>query len=213
MHVENIRNELQEVDLRIIDKGIDNFVSCCFGEHCTENIMEPRPLIRKIEKITEELDLNNLNIKISAAGCPNVCAIPHISDIGFWGIVEPEVDIANCTGCDLCVPVCKPNAIEIKDNVAVIDKEKCFYCGQCIVICPFDAITEKRKGFAAIVGGREGGDVRLGEVIAEFLSEEEVLQVTERCLRILKEKNVNVATIIDEMGIEKFKEMLLPGPK
>lgn len=42
------------------------------------------------------------------------------------------------------------------------------------MICPFDAIAEKRKGFAAIVGGREGEDTRLGEVIAEFLSEEEV---------------------------------------
>ena len=63
-HLENIRNELQEADLQIIDKGIDNFVSGCFGEHCTENIREPRPLIRKIEKMTEELGLRNLDIKI-----------------------------------------------------------------------------------------------------------------------------------------------------
>jgi sulfite reductase beta subunit-like hemoprotein len=40
-------------------------------------------------------------------------------------------------------------------------------------------------GFAVLVGGKEGEDARLGEVIAEFLSEEEALQVTERCLRML----------------------------
>ena len=71
----------------------------------------------------------------------------------------------------------------------------------------------KRKGYTAIVGGKEGGDIRLGEVIAEFLSEDEALQLTEECLRLLKEKKVNVATIIDEVGIEKFKERLVPSTK
>ncbi len=212
-HLESIRNELQEADLQIMDKGIDNFVTCCFGADCTENIVEPRPLIRKIEKMTEELGLNNLDIKISAAGCPNACAIPHLSDIGLWGIVEPEVDVANCTGCELCVPVCRMKAIVMEDGIAVIDQEKCNYCNQCIVICPFDAIAEKRKGYTLIIGGREGGDIRLGEVIAEFLSEKEVLQFTEKCLRIMKDKKANVDTIINQVGIEKFKEMLAPGTK
>ena len=194
-HLETIGNELREADLQIIDKGIDNFVTCCFGADCTENIVEPRPLIRKIEKMTEELGLNNLDIKISAAGCPNACAIPHLSDIGLWGIVEPEVDVANCTGCELCVPVCRMKAIVMEDKIAVIDQEKCNYCSQCIAICPFDAIIGKRKGYTLIIGGREGGDIRLGEVIAEFLSEEEALQIAEQRLMVLKEKEVNVALL------------------
>ena len=80
--------------------------------------------------------------------------------------------------------------IEKSSDVAVIDKEKCKNCGQCVVVCPFDAIIENRKGFAALVGGKESEDTRLGEIIAEFLSEEEAFQVAEACLKILKEKNL-----------------------
>ncbi len=64
-----------------------------------------------------------------------------------------------------------------------------------------------------LVGGREGEDVRLAKVIAEFLSEGEALRITERCLRVLKERKSDIATIIDEVGIEKFKKMLVPNPK
>jgi len=208
--LDNIRGELQAVGMQILDRGIDNLQSC-FGNYCTENNADPQSLLRRIEGKIEQIDLNNLNIRISTAGCPNSCGIAQLNDIGFYGIVEPGVDIANCNGCELCIPICKTKAIEIKEGVAVIDIEKCKYCGQCIAVCPFDAIVEKRKGFAALVGGREGEDTRLGEIIAEFLSEEEAFQVTERCLRILEEKRVNAATIIDEVGIEKFKEMLVPS--
>jgi len=205
--LDNIKEELQEVGMQILNKGIDNLQSC-FGNYCTENNADPQTLLRRIERKVEELDLNNLNIRVSATGCPNSCGIAQLNDIGFMGIIEPEVDITKCNGCELCVPVCKRKAIEIKDGVAIIDKEECKYCGQCIVICPFDAIVENRKGFAVLVGGKEGGDTRLGEIITEFLSEEEALQIAEQCLIILKEKEVNVATIIDEVGIENFKDML-----
>ena len=157
--------------------------------------------------------MNNLDIKISATGCPNSCGIAQLNDIGFMGVIEPEVDITNCNGCELCLPVCKRKAITIKDNIAIIDKEKCKHCGQCIAVCPLDGMVEKRRGFAVLVGGREDEDTRLGEVIAEFLSEEEALQVTEKCLRMLKEGNINVASIIDEVGIQKLNEMLVPSAK
>ncbi len=210
--LESIRKELQDVDMQILDKGIDNLQSC-FGDYCTESNVNPQSLLKRIEKRVEELDLNNLNIRVSATGCPNSCGIAQLNDIGFMGIVEPEIDTAKCNGCALCLPVCKTKAIKIKDGVAVIDKEECKYCAQCVVICPFDAIIEKKKGFAVFVGGKEGKDTRLGEVIAEFLSEEETFRVAERCLRIVNDKKTNVATIINEVGIEKFKEMLVPSTK
>ncbi len=210
--LENIRQELQEVDLKILDKGINNLQSC-FGNYCSESNADPQSLLRRIEGKVEELDLNNLNIRISAAGCPNSCGIAQLNDIGFMGVVEPEVKITNCNGCGLCLPVCKRRAIELENGVAIINKEKCRHCGQCIAVCPSDGVVEKRRGFAVLVGGTEGEDTRLGEVIAEFLSEEEALWVTEECLKILKEKNSNAAAIIDDIGIERFKEMLVPSPE
>ncbi|MDP2931909.1 MAG: 4Fe-4S binding protein [Chloroflexota bacterium] len=205
---EDIRQELRAVGMSLLDGGIDNLQSC-FGSYCTESNADPQSLLREIERLVEELGLNNQAINISAGGCPNSCAIVHLSDIGFYGVVEPEVAPTNCNGCQLCVPVCKRKAIAVKGSVAVIDRERCGNCGQCITICPLDAIAEKRRGFAVLAGGREGEDTRLGELIAEFLSEEEALRLAESCLRLVKEKRASVADIIDEIGIEKFKEMLL----
>ncbi len=211
-HLEDIRKELREVGMELLDRGIDNLQSC-YGNYCTESNADPQSLLRKIERLVEKLGLDDLNIKISAGGCPNSCALAHLNDIGFYGVVEPEVDVALCNGCGLCVPVCKRKAIEIRNGVAVIDAERCKHCGQCIVICPFNALLEKRKGFAVLVGGKEGEDTRLGNLIAEFLSEEEALSVTERCLRVLQEKKTNAAAIVGEIGLEKFTDILIPAAK
>ena len=210
--LESIGKEYQAAGLQMLGKGLDNLQSC-FGDYCTESNVDPQSLLKNIEKKVEELDFNNPEIKISATGCPNSCGIAQLNDIGFMGIIKPEIDTAKCNGCALCLPVCKRKALEIKDGIAIINKEKCVYCGQCIVICPFDAIIEKKRGFAVFVGGKEGKDTRLGQMVTEFLSEEAALQITERCLEIVKDRRANVAAIIDEVGIEIFSELLIPSTR
>ena len=209
-HLEGIRQELNGAGMELLDRGIDN-LQTCYGNYCTESNADPQSLLRRIDKLAGGLGLTSLDIKISASGCPNSCGIAHLNDIGFYGVVEPEIDSGTCNGCELCVPICKRKAIKVTGGVAVIDREKCRNCGQCIVVCPSDAIIEKRRGFAVLVGGREGEDTRLGEIIAEFLSEEEALEVTERCLKFLMERNSDVATIIDEVGLEEVKQQLIPS--
>ncbi|MDO5424303.1 MAG: RnfABCDGE type electron transport complex subunit B [Eubacteriales bacterium] len=41
-----------------------------------------------------------------------------------------------CTGYGTCVGVCKFDAIHVVNGVAVVDKEKCVACGQCVAHCP-----------------------------------------------------------------------------
>ncbi|NOZ04338.1 MAG: 4Fe-4S dicluster domain-containing protein [FCB group bacterium] len=209
-YLEIIRERLAIVGLQILDRGIDNLQSC-FGEYCTESNAHTQPLLRKVERLVEDLGLNNLNIKISGSGCPNSCGISHINDIGYIGVAKPAVNESECVGCELCLDVCKREAIDMVADIAVINEDKCRHCGQCIAVCPFEAILEEQKGFSILVGGKEGEDTRLGEVIAEFLTDEETLEVTERCLRIVKDRGVNVATLLDEIGIEGLKEMILPS--
>ncbi len=60
----------------------------------------------------------------------------------------PEVHIGLCTGCDICLPVCLPDAIDIKsfDNKAghiVEINDRCIGCGHCVVVCPTDALEIK----------------------------------------------------------------------
>jgi len=43
---------------------------------------------------------------------------------------------SGCLGLGDCIKVCKFGAISIKDNVAVIDREKCTGCGMCESACP-----------------------------------------------------------------------------
>lgn len=203
-----IKQELAEADLQILDSGIDNIQGCCFGAHCTENIMDPHPLLVRLEQKVAQLGLNNLKVSVSSGGCPNSCGFPQISDFGFYGAVEPQIDITKCNGCELCVPICRTRTIAMKGNLAVIDLSGCRYCAQCVMACPFDAIVAAKKGFNILAGGREGKDIRLGEEIAEYLSEDEAFRVIGNGLRVLKEKNASAATVIDEVGIEKFKDML-----
>lgn len=213
--IEIIRNELKEVGLSILDKGIDN-LQTCFGGYCVNGIFDAQTLLRQTEKIIERLGSNNLGIKISASGCPNSCGISQLSDIGFIGVVEPEVDQKKCNGCSICVKACRVSAIEMKNKLAVIDLKKCKNCGMCIKTCPFDAIYENRKGISILVGGRgphfmhddQAGETRLAEKLIDFVTEVGTLQITEEILKLLKERNRTAADLIGEIGLEKFKEAI-----
>ena len=102
-------------------------------------------------------------------------------------------------------------AITIDENGIKIDRSKCSHDGKCIRACPFDAINEGRKGYAVLIGGREGnvGDTILGETIAEFVSEDEALKITKNILKILKENpGCDVRDLMNKYKIEKFKEMI-----
>jgi len=46
------------------------------------------------------------------------------------------VILGGCDGCGLCVTECPAEAIEVVDDKAVIDQEKCILCGYCAPVCP-----------------------------------------------------------------------------
>ena len=50
-----------------------------------------------------------------------------------------KVDKEKCTGCESCVEVCPVEAIEMKDDKAVVSDD-CVDCGQCVDECPVEAI-------------------------------------------------------------------------
>ena len=50
-----------------------------------------------------------------------------------------------CIGCKLCEKVCPKNAIAVRDNLAVIDYDKCVSCGVCATKCPRHIIRKFGK--------------------------------------------------------------------
>lgn len=65
------------------------------------------------------------------------------------------IDSIKCTGCGNCVDVCPQQAITIDSNVAVVNQELCVQCGACVAICPTSAIQEVTTVYARL---RKGGD-------------------------------------------------------
>lgn len=51
------------------------------------------------------------------------------------------VDTEKCTGCGECVEVCPLDAIEVQEELAVVNEDECSDCGSCVDVCPSEAIT------------------------------------------------------------------------
>ncbi|MGL1901519.1 MAG: 4Fe-4S binding protein [Fibrobacterales bacterium] len=47
-----------------------------------------------------------------------------------------------CTGCGDCVEVCPTDALEVIDGLCIVDEDECTDCGACVDECPEDAIEE-----------------------------------------------------------------------
>lgn len=53
---------------------------------------------------------------------------------------------ADCVGCGQCISLCPWDALAPDDDlVAVLDEPKCTDCKACIYICPVDAIVSVER--------------------------------------------------------------------
>ena len=41
-----------------------------------------------------------------------------------------------CKGCGICVAFCPKQALELRQEKACVDTEKCIMCGMCELYCP-----------------------------------------------------------------------------
>ncbi len=58
------------------------------------------------------------------------------------------IDADACTGCELCLPSCPFNAIEMREDKAVI-LDNCTLCNACLEVCPVDAIHKVEEKVTA----------------------------------------------------------------
>lgn len=53
----------------------------------------------------------------------------------------PVINIDLCTGCGQCIDVCPVDAISIVNRKAIIDESRCNGCHACVSACPKSAIV------------------------------------------------------------------------
>lgn len=57
------------------------------------------------------------------------------------GVAKKACDVA-CIGCSKCFKVCPYEAIDMGNNLAFIDSDRCKLCRKCVSVCPTSAIIE-----------------------------------------------------------------------
>ena len=72
-------------------------------------------------------------------------------------------------------------------------------------------LISQRNGWKLIFGGNGAGRPRIGDVVAEDLSNEEAVALVEKCLNLYIEKakfKTRSARFMDRLGIDEVKKSL-----
>jgi len=82
-----------------------------------------------------------------ACCCPTLRGIKMMSNPGeiMSSGYHSRIDGDQCTGCGECIDVCPMDAIEDVDGSSEVKTERCIGCGLCADRCPVEAISMKER--------------------------------------------------------------------
>lgn len=127
--------------------------------------------------------------KVGFAGCPFDCPKSATNDVGFQGVIRPQLDRDLCVACGLCIKNCAEGALVAgEDRKPVFIRENCVGCGDCVKVCPTSAWQAAQKGYNVRIGGKWGRRPLVGTLYAELLPEERVVEFIEEVLGWYREK-------------------------
>ncbi len=144
-------DHLVEVCLKF-DEMAEYLIERGFGREVTKE--EALEIIKKSEEdgLVHFVDNAQGNVKHNCNCCG--CCCWNLSpirrrtmprDVIIATYFISEVDEEQCIGCGDCVAICPVNAITMENDLAVIDKEWCIGCGLCTTRCPPEAIKLIRR--------------------------------------------------------------------
>ncbi|KXS41949.1 MULTISPECIES: 4Fe-4S dicluster domain-containing protein [unclassified Candidatus Frackibacter] len=209
-------------------KGLDSIFEfkACSGvkRNCPNVILNAEELLLKLKEIVEEEGLEkelksgykgpilpHFKFKVGIAGCPNGCSRPQIMDLSLLARVRPEVVDEECIGCQKCIEACKEEAIELQDEIAVVDYEKCLDCGDCIKACPVDAIEKVKEGWSFGIGGKLGRHPQFATKLVDLMGAEEVIDKFVRLIKFYQEERKGrekLAVVLNRLGEVKVRQEL-----
>jgi len=91
--------------------------------------------------------------KLEAICCCCSCCCPTLKNIKLLpnpgelvtSYYRSFIDADLCTGCGDCIEICPMDAIEDEDGTSHVMKERCIGCGLCIDRCPVEAISMEAR--------------------------------------------------------------------
>lgn len=210
-HFEAITAELKEIGWSVASCGPRIRVpTACAG--CTWNpngLMDSQKMCFEVDKRYFGTATGHHKFKISFSGCPIDCARTREMDLGFQGIVEPKLIEELCNGCGLCVTGCEESALTLVNELPVRDYSKCIYCGDCIKVCPVNAMVTVRRGWLIRVGGKHGKHPLLAYEIAQFASDEACFPIIEQTMAWYQangQGRERIGATIGRLGLDKYLE-------
>ncbi len=208
-HFDAVAADLKELDWAVASCGPRIRVpTACAG--CTYNpngLMDTQSLCLEVNRRYFGTATGHHKFKTSFSGCPIDCARSRGMDLGFQGIVEPKLVEDLCNACGLCVTACTDKALTMVDDLPVKDIGRCIYCGDCIKICPVDAMIAERKGWLARVGGKHGRHPMHAYEVAQFLSDEDCCSLIEKTIewyRVNAEGRERIGGAISRLGLAGY---------
>ncbi|WP_423792876.1 4Fe-4S dicluster domain-containing protein [Methanocaldococcus indicus] len=136
--------------------------------------MNPKIIVINTEKCSKCYD------------CINICREIH----GVERIRKFEGIPIFCMQCEKapCRDICPVDAIYLKDNIPIVDREICIGCGMCVIACPIGAIFIK-DGVAhkcTLCYDTE----RLTPACIEACKDKALVLVTEEILNLTKDEKI-----------------------
>ena len=206
-------------------------VEVCFGSSgCPHRSAASETLVERIEQVMAEADLVTFlktrvigdlkfhhEFRISIADCPNACSQPQIKDVGIIGAASPGIGDAPCSACGACSEACKEEAIRLAEGGEIngIDWQRCVHCGDCLAACPTGTLTEDRKGYRVLIGGKLGRHPRLARELPGIHSAAAVVRMIEDFLAFYKSHSTRgqrFSHLLTDADIDAFAQKWYRAP-
>lgn len=213
-YFDTIAAELREIDWSVASCGPRIRVPTACGG-CTYNpngIMDAQEMCFEVDKRYFGIPTGHHKFKISFSGCPIDCPRTREMDLGFQGMIEPKLIEELCTACNLCVTTCQDKALTMVDALPVRDNSRCTSCGDCIKVCPVDAMVEARRGWLVRVGGKHGRHPIFSYEVAQFASNEDCYLIIDKTMDWYKangEGRERIGSVIGRLGLDKYLDEVI----